>query len=43
MSKLLDRKISAVLLDITGVLYNSGEGGGQVIPGSPQAVNRYRY
>lgn len=36
------RKISALLLDITGVLYNSGEGGGHVIPGSPQAVARYK-
>ena len=34
------RKISAVLLDITGVLYNSGEGGGDVIAGSPAAVER---
>ncbi len=35
-----DRTISAVLLDITGVLYDSGEGGGSAIPGSPQAVTR---
>ena len=35
------RKICALLLDITGVLYESGEGGGTVIPGSPEAVTRY--
>ena len=36
-----DRQISAVLLDVTGVLYESGEGGGAVIKGSPEAVERY--
>ena len=34
------RKITAILLDITGVLYESGEGGGKVIQGSPEAVKR---
>ena len=37
-----DRQISAVLLDVTGVLYESGEGGGAVIKGSPEAVERYQ-
>lgn len=36
-----NRTISAVLLDVTGVLYESGEGGGKVIEGSPEAVERY--
>ena len=35
-----NRKILAVLLDITGVLYESGEGDGKVIKGSPEAVLR---
>ena len=35
------RKIEGVLIDITGVLYNSGEEGGEVIPGSVQAIERY--
>lgn len=33
-------KIEGVLIDITGVLYNSGEEGGEVIPGSVQAIER---
>lgn len=36
----LVRKIQGVLIDITGVLYNSGEEGGEVIPGSVQAIER---
>ena len=32
--------IRGVLLDITGVLYNSGEGDGEAIPGSVEAVAR---
>lgn len=36
-----NRKITAVLLDVTGVLYESGEGGGKVISGSPEAVDRF--
>ena len=35
-----DKKITAFLLDITGVLYESGEGGGKVIQGSPEALKR---
>lgn len=34
------RKIGGILLDISGVLYNSGEGGGEVIPGSVEAVQK---
>ena len=34
------RRISAVLLDITGVLYESSAGGGREIPGSVGAVER---
>eukprot|EP00118_Oscarella_pearsei_P011952 m.84194 g.84194 ORF g.84194 m.84194 type:complete len:269 (+) comp36391_c0_seq1:29-835(+) len=34
------RSIQGVLLDITGVLYNSGEGDGTAIPGSVEAVHR---
>lgn len=34
--------INGVLLDITGVLYDSGHGDGTVIPGSVDAVNRLR-
>ena len=30
-----------MLLDVTGVLYESGEGGGTVIKGSPEAVEKY--
>jgi len=36
----LTRKIEGVLIDITGVLYNSSEEGGEVIPGSVQAIER---
>lgn len=36
----LIRKIEGVLIDITGVLYNSSEEGGEVIPGSVQAIER---
>ena len=35
------KRITTVLLDVTGVLYESGAGGGKVIDGSPQAVQRY--
>ena len=35
-----DRQISAVLLDVTGVLYESGKDGGRVIKGSPEAVEK---
>lgn len=34
------RSISAILLDITGVLYESGEGDGKAIQGSQEAVSR---
>ena len=34
------RKILAVLLDVTGVLYECGEGDGKVIKGSLEAVSR---
>lgn len=33
-------KIEGVLIDITGVLYNSSEEGGEVIPASVQAIER---
>lgn len=36
----LCKKVTGVLLDITGVLYNSNEGGGEVIEGSVTAVQR---
>lgn len=36
------RDIKGVLLDVTGVLYNSGPGGGTVIEGSIDAINRYK-
>lgn len=36
----LGRKITAVLLDVTGVLYESGPDGGKAIAGSPEAVQR---
>ena len=36
----LIRKIEGVLIDITGVLYNSSEEGGEVIPGSVHAIER---
>ncbi|XP_031570156.1 phospholysine phosphohistidine inorganic pyrophosphate phosphatase-like [Actinia tenebrosa] len=40
--KWLDNKIRGILLDISGVLYNSGQGGGTVIPGSVDAVQRLK-
>jgi phospholysine phosphohistidine inorganic pyrophosphate phosphatase len=36
----LSRPINGVLLDITGVLYNSGSGDGEAIAGSIDAVER---
>lgn len=36
----LARKIRGILLDISGVLYNAGEGGGEAIPGSVEAVKK---
>ena len=33
--------VEGVLLDISGVLYDSGKGGGTPIPGSIEAVKRY--
>ena len=36
----LQKAVKGVLLDITGVLYNSGQGLGQAIPGSINAVQR---
>lgn len=36
----LKTKVSGVLLDITGVLYNSGDSGGYAIPGSVEAVEK---
>ncbi|KAG7170549.1 Phospholysine phosphohistidine inorganic pyrophosphate phosphatase-like 2, partial [Homarus americanus] len=42
MSGWLSEPIKGVLLDITGVLYESGEGFGTVIPGSVEAVERLR-
>lgn len=36
----LARKVRAVLLDVTGVLYESGPDGGKAITGSPEAVQR---
>lgn len=35
------RNIKGVLLDVTGVLYNSGPSGGTVIEGSVQAIRRF--
>lgn len=37
------KKISGVLLDITGVLYDSGPGGGTAISGSVEAVKRFHF
>ena len=37
----LQSKIQGVLLDISGVLYNSGQCGGELIPGSVEAVERW--
>ncbi|KAK7081838.1 hypothetical protein SK128_017367, partial [Halocaridina rubra] len=42
MSNWLEKPIEGVLLDITGVLYESGEGIGTVIPGSVNAVKRLK-
>ncbi|XP_042891799.1 phospholysine phosphohistidine inorganic pyrophosphate phosphatase-like isoform X2 [Penaeus japonicus] len=42
MSSWLDRPIKGVLLDITGVLYESGDGKGVVIPGSVKAVEKLK-
>lgn len=36
----LVRKIQGILVDITGVLYNSGEDDGEVIPGSVEAIEK---
>ena len=36
----LCRKIHGILLDISGVLYNSGGNGGSAIPGSVEAVEK---
>lgn len=36
----LVRKIRGLLLDISGVLYNGSEEGGEVIPGSVEAVEK---
>lgn len=38
----LARKIGGILLDISGVLYNVGEGGGEAIPGSVEAVKKLK-
>ena len=37
----LVRKIQGILVDITGVLYNSSEDVGEVIPGSVEAIQKY--
>ena len=37
----LSKKIQGILLDITGVLYNSGEGSGYAIQGSVEAVKKW--
>ncbi|XP_063611854.1 phospholysine phosphohistidine inorganic pyrophosphate phosphatase-like isoform X1 [Penaeus indicus] len=42
MSSWLEKPIKGVLLDITGVLYESGEGIGTVIPGSVEAVEKLK-
>lgn len=42
MAAWLRRKIRGILLDISGVLYNSGEGGGEAIPGSVEAVEKLK-
>jgi len=39
----LTKPLSGLLIDITGVLYESGAGGGTAIPGSPAAIERYYY
>ncbi|XP_046372124.1 phospholysine phosphohistidine inorganic pyrophosphate phosphatase-like [Haliotis rufescens] len=42
MAAWYEQTVDGVLLDITGVLYNSGHDGGHAIPGSVDAVNRLR-
>ncbi|KAL3864957.1 hypothetical protein ACJMK2_006598 [Sinanodonta woodiana] len=42
MSAWYERRTDGVLLDITGVLYESGTGGGTPIPGSIEAVKRLK-
>lgn len=42
MATWLHKPIRGVLLDITGVLYNSGPGGGTVIEGSVEAVRKLK-
>ncbi|CAL4149297.1 unnamed protein product, partial [Meganyctiphanes norvegica] len=42
MSDWIEKPIKGVLLDITGVLYESGEGLGTVIPGSVEAIARLK-
>ncbi|XP_046567217.1 phospholysine phosphohistidine inorganic pyrophosphate phosphatase-like [Haliotis rubra] len=42
MAAWYEQTVDGVLLDITGVLYNSGPGRGSVIPGSVDAVDRLR-
>lgn len=37
----LVRKIRGILSDISGVLYNTGEGGGEAISGSVEAVKKW--
>ena len=34
------KPLSGLLIDITGVLYESGAGGGSAIPGSSAAIER---
>lgn len=34
------RGLKGVILDLCGVLYDSGEGGGSAIPGSVEALKR---
>ena len=41
MSAVWTEGVKGLLLDVTGVLYESGPGGGTVIPGSVDAINRY--
>jgi len=35
--------VKGVLLDVTGVLYESGPDGGHPIPGSAEALRRYSH